>query len=64
MVAEKLAKEYNVLTAENGEDGLDKLSKNHIDIVVSDIMMPVMDGLQMTQKIKTNIETSHIPVIC
>ncbi len=63
MVAEKLAKEYNVLTAENGEDGLDKLSKNHIDIVVSDIMMPVMDGLQMTQKIKTNIETSHIPVI-
>ena len=63
MVAEKLAKEYNVLTAENGEDGLDKLAKNHIDIVVSDIMMPVMDGLQMTQKIKTNIETSHIPVI-
>ena len=63
MVAEKLAKEYNVLTAENGKGGLDKLSKNHIDIVVSDIMMPVMDGLEMTQKIKTNIETSHIPVI-
>lgn len=63
MVAEKLADIYNVIIAENGEDGLDKLSKNHVDIVISDIMMPVMDGLQMTQKIKTNIETSHIPVI-
>lgn len=63
MVAEKLSKDYNVVIAENGEDGLDKLSKNHIDIVISDIMMPVMDGLEMTQKIKTNIETSHIPVI-
>lgn len=63
MVADKLREEYNVLIAENGQDGLEKLAKNHVDIVISDIMMPVMDGLQMTQKIKTNIETSHIPVI-
>ena len=63
MEAEKLSDTYNVIVAKNGEDGLDKLSKSHVDIVVSDVMMPVMDGLQMTQKIKTNVETSHIPVI-
>lgn len=63
MVADKLKEEYNVVVAENGEEGLAKLAKNHVDIVISDIMMPVMDGLQMTQKIKTNIETSHIPVV-
>ncbi|WP_027952441.1 two-component regulator propeller domain-containing protein [Hallella seregens] len=63
MVAEKLGGSYNVIIAENGEDGLAKLKKNHVDIVISDIMMPVMDGLQMTQKIKTDMETSHIPII-
>lgn len=63
MVAERLAGTYNVVIAENGEDGLHKLTENHVDIVISDIMMPVMNGLQMTNSIKTNIETSHIPVI-
>ena len=63
MVADKLAGSYNVVIAENGEDGLHKLAENHVDIVISDIMMPVMNGLQMTNSIKTNIETSHIPVI-
>ena len=63
MVAEKLGGSYNVIIAENGEDGLAKLKKNHVDIVICDIMMPVMDGLQMTQKIKTDMETSHIPII-
>lgn len=63
MVAEKLQAEYNTLTAANGEDALQKLAANHVDIVISDVMMPVMNGLQLTNAIKTNIETSHIPVI-
>lgn len=63
MIADKLAPIYNMVLAKDGQEGLNLLKKNHVDLVISDIMMPVMDGLQMTQAIKTNIETSHIPVI-
>lgn len=52
-----------VLSAENGEEGL-KIANTHIpDIIISDIMMPVMDGIELTQKCKNNIITSHIPII-
>jgi len=58
-----LSNVYNILVAENGEEGL-KLAINHIpDIIISDIMMPIMDGIELTQKCKNNIITSHIPII-
>lgn len=52
-----------VLTATNGEKALHIISEQTPDLVVSDVMMPVMDGFEMCRQIKTNIEISHIPVI-
>lgn len=63
VIADKLNKVYHVLTAENGQEGLDIVKEEHVDIVITDIMMPVMDGLEMTEKIKNDIEINHIPVI-
>ena len=55
--------EYRILTACNGEEGLEKASRELPDLVVSDVMMPVMDGLQMCRALKDQLATSHIPVI-
>lgn len=54
---------YTVYEAENGQKALDIANKNSIDLIISDVMMPVMDGIEFCSKIKTNILTSHIPVI-
>jgi signal transduction histidine kinase/ligand-binding sensor domain-containing protein/DNA-binding response OmpR family regulator len=54
---------YVVYEAENGQKALDIANKNSIDLIISDVMMPVMDGIELCSKIKTNILTSHIPVI-
>ena len=52
-----------VLVAKNGDEGL-KIATSHIpDIIISDIMMPVMDGIEFTKECKNNIITSHIPII-
>lgn len=52
-----------VLTASNGEKGLNQTLNYFPDLVISDVMMPKMDGFEMCRSIKTNIEISHIPVI-
>ena len=58
-----LSEKYRVLTACDGKQGL-RLAKDNIpDIVVCDVMMPVMDGLECCQQIKNDVCTSHIPVI-
>lgn len=54
---------YNVLEAENGKIALSTALKHSPDIIVSDIMMPDMDGLTLTQKLKSDINLSHIPII-
>ena len=54
---------YNVFTAENGKAGLDVALNNHIDLVISDVMMPEMDGTELCRRLKKNLGTSHIPVI-
>lgn len=54
---------YKVIEAKNGKEALSKLEKYQFDIVISDIMMPVMDGIELTREVKENIEFSHIPVI-
>nr|WP_321485311.1 two-component regulator propeller domain-containing protein [uncultured Draconibacterium sp.] len=62
-MADSLADEYTVILAYNGQNALEKLQENDISIVVSDVMMPVMSGTELCEKIKTNIQWSHIPVI-
>ena len=58
-----LSKVFSVLQAENGEVALEVLKNNNVDIVITDVMMPVMDGVKLCKNIKQNISTSHIPVI-
>lgn len=62
-ISELLSEYYNVLKAENGKQALSVLQKNSVDLVVSDVMMPEMDGFELCTAIKNNIEISHIPVI-
>ena len=57
------AKYYRVLTAANGEEALKIAVKSNPDIIISDIMMPVMDGITFCSKLKNDLLTSHIPVI-
>ena len=54
---------YIVIEAENGKEGFGMALKNNPDIIISDIMMPVMDGIELCRKLKTDIKTSHIPII-
>lgn len=54
---------YMVLEASDGQEGLEVAQREVPDLVICDVMMPVMDGLQFTEKLKTNTATSHIPVI-
>lgn len=62
-LAEQLGQYYDVLEAGDGAQGEAVAVKYAPDLIVSDMMMPVMDGLQMCAHIKHNIQTSHIPVI-
>ena len=58
-----LNSKYAILKAENGEDALKILQTEAVQLVISDVMMPVMDGFELCKTIKTNFEFSHIPVI-
>ncbi len=62
-VKQSLATDYDVVTATNGLEGLKAVHDENPDIVVSDIMMPEMDGIQLCSAIKEDILTCHIPVI-
>jgi len=62
-LSSKLSASYNVVTAIDGEDGLQKAESLLPDLILSDIMMPKMDGIQLLGRLKNNDQTSHIPVV-
>ncbi|AHW59519.1 ABC-type sugar transport system, substrate-binding protein, contains N-terminal xre family HTH domain [Draconibacterium orientale] len=62
-IKDSLFNHYHILEAENGRLALDIIRENEPDLIVSDIMMPKMDGLELTRTLKTDIKTCHIPII-
>lgn len=58
-----LLENYTVITASNGEEGLQRAVEDMPDLIISDVMMPVMDGLDMIKHIKENETICHIPII-
>ena len=63
LIRNVLSHHYQVLTAQNGLEALSVIKENDIDIIISDVMMPEMDGLELCRVLKKELETSHIPVI-
>ena len=59
----ELNQKYTVLKAFNGQEALDLLKEHVVQLLISDVVMPVMDGFELCKIIKTNLEYSHIPVI-
>ena len=62
-LTEALSENYDITGCENGKEGLAAVLKQMPDLVISDVMMPEMDGTTLCSKIKTNNATSHIPVV-
>ncbi len=63
LLRELLDNEYNIITASNGKEGVKMAVKYVPDIVICDMMMPVMDGLECCRVLKAEVTTSHIPVM-
>ena len=62
-VAMSILKDYNVLYAQSGEKALELLEKNSFDLILLDVVMPIMDGYSVCLKIKSNEKTKKIPLI-
>ena len=62
-IGRQLAHDYEVLTAADGAEALKVLDGNFVNLVVSDVMMPVMDGFELCKTIKSDLNYSHIPVV-
>lgn len=63
LIADYLSTDFEVITAENGLIASSTLKNTHIDLIISDIMMPLKDGISLCKEVKENIEFSHIPFI-
>lgn len=62
-IANALMNTYEIVVAENGEQGFQMALESIPDLIVSDIIMPVMDGVELCRQVKAHVATSHIPVI-
>ena len=63
MLGLQLQSKYTILMAHDGEEGLRKVYQYHPDLIVSDLMMPKMDGMELLKRIRQDFNISHIPVI-
>jgi signal transduction histidine kinase/CheY-like chemotaxis protein len=62
-IKENLEQNYKVIEAKNGEEGVRKAFTSIPDLILTDVMMPAMNGFELTGKLKTDNKTSHIPII-
>lgn len=62
-LAEQANMSFSIETARNGREALDKLAESHVDLIVTDIMMPEMDGFELCRTVKADINMSHIPIV-
>ena len=62
-IKDSLSDSYTIISARNGKEGFDLAGEEIPDIVISDIMMPIMDGIEMCRILKLDVRTSHIPVV-
>ena len=62
-LSDELGYSFHIQKAENGEEALDIIKRQEIDLILTDVMMPIMDGLQLCRQIKQNLSTCHIPII-
>lgn len=62
-IADDLSETYFTLKATNGQEVLNLLSEHTAQLIISDVMMPIMDGYELCRTIKSNVEFSHIPII-
>ena len=62
-IAKELGEHYNIIKAHNGKEAVQNLEEETVQLVISDVMMPVMDGFELCKKIKSSFEFSHVPVI-
>ena len=62
-IREELSHNFTVFTAFDGKEALSVLEKKNVDAIVSDVMMPVMDGIELCRTLKGDLKYSHIPII-
>lgn len=62
-LSDNLSDEFEVLTAYNGVEAMNLMKDNDVNLIVSDVMMPEMDGMELCKRVKTDLKYSHIPVI-
>ncbi len=63
LITEKLQSKYNILAAENGAEAMKFVANEKVDLIVSDILMPIMNGIELCNQVMSNIGSCHIPII-
>lgn len=63
LMQQLLGQKYRVLTASNGQEALEIVQHEELDLIISDVMMPLMNGYELTRRVKGDPNTSHLPVI-
>lgn len=63
LIKSSLTEDYNIIGFNNGKEAFEYLKKKDADLIISDIMMPEMDGITFCNSVKSNVETSHIPFV-
>lgn len=62
-ITRQLSPTYQILTAGNGQEALEILDDNYVNLIISDVMMPLIDGLELCDRLKSDLAYSHIPII-